>query len=79
MTMPYPPGAKPSAFLTGVENVVRAATVSKAVWMQTVSDQLDANNYDLDADRGLFHACWTVNGSINDNPINVAILDYSDT
>lgn len=81
MTLPYPPGAKPGAFLTGVAagGVVSAAHVSMAVWMQTAAHQLDANNYDLDADRGLFHPCWAADGSINDNPINVFIFDYSDT
>jgi hypothetical protein len=79
MTMPYPSGAAPGVFLTGTGSVVAASQVSTSVWMQTVSNQLDATNYDLDADRGHLHPCWTTGGSINDDPIDVVVLDYSDT
>ena len=77
---PYPIGATPSAFLNdNLGGGKSAARISRAVWIQTASGQLDANNYDLDADRGLFHPCWEAGGSINDNPINVKTLDYSKT
>ena len=56
-----------------------ATALSSAVWRQLVTNVRDAPNYDLDADRGLLHPCWTAKGSINDNPINVVILDYSAT
>lgn len=79
MRMPYPSGAGPGVFLTGTGSVIAASQVSTAVWMQTVSKQLDTPNYDLDADRGHLHPCWTTHGSINDSPINVVTLDYSDT
>jgi hypothetical protein len=76
----YPPGATPDAFLTAGEAGVGVAPhVSGAVWKQVAAGQRDSVNYDRDADRGLFHRCWTVGRSINDNPIDVVILDYSDT
>jgi hypothetical protein len=76
----YPPGSKPSVFLTGISGeVTTAPDLSARMWIQAVSGELDARNYDLDADRGILHACWTVEGSINDTPISVVELEYADT
>ena len=76
----YPPGSKPSVFLTGIAGeVTTAPDLSAMMWLQTVSGKLDAQNYDLDADRGILHECWIVEGSINDTPINVVELDYAET
>jgi hypothetical protein len=76
----YPPGSKPSAFLiSSAVQVTTAPNLSTMMWIQTASRELDAQNYDLDADRGILHACWTNKGSINDAPINVVVLDYADT
>ena len=76
-----PAGRTPAAFITGVPGIstATAAALSSMVWFQTASGVLDANNYDLDADRGPQHPCWVAQGSINDNPVDVANLDYTDT
>ena len=79
-TSVYPPGAAPGAFLTpGEGGVAIGAHISGAVWKQVAAGQRDAVNFDRDADRGLFHPCWTAGRSINDTPIDVVVLDYSDT
>ena len=76
----YPPGSKPSVFSPGIAGeVTTAPDLSAMMWLQTVSGKLDAQNYDLDADRGILHECWIVEGSINDTPINVVELDYAET
>jgi hypothetical protein len=76
----YPPGAAPGAFLRPNQGgVAIGAHVSGAVWKQVAARQRDSLNFDRDADRGLFHPCWTARRSIDDQPIDVVLLDYSDT
>ncbi|MFD3427676.1 hypothetical protein [Nocardia fluminea] len=78
----YPVGAAPSIFLTGAapEGPPTAARVSTRVWMQTARRELgEEQNHDLDADRGLLHPCWATDGSIDDDPVNVEVLDYDQT
>jgi hypothetical protein len=68
-----PVGAKPDAFLT-----LAAARFTLPVWEQIAFRVTDTVNYDLDADRGFLHACWAIKGSINDDPVDVNILAYTD-
>jgi len=77
----YPPGSKPNVFLGGPGGAeyTTATHLSMTVWTQVASGNLDAQNHDMDADRGLDQACWTVSGSINDTPIDVVELDYTET
>lgn len=80
MDLAFHPGAAPAVFLAGEATGGGSATeLSSAVWRQAVLRTRDAGNYDLDADRGLRHACWRTKGSINDNPVNVVVLNYSET
>jgi hypothetical protein len=80
MTQAFHPGALPAVFLGGeATGGGNASQLSMAVWRQAASRTRDAGNYDLDADRGLRHACWRTKGSIDDNPVNVVVLNYSET
>jgi hypothetical protein len=72
----YQPGSAPSAILSGQWS---ASSVSLPVWFQIAQDAIDSDNLDLDADRGWRHPCWTANGSIADQPLDVRALDYSET
>ena len=79
-TSVYPSGAAPGVFLTpGEGGVAIGAHISGAVWKQVAARQRDSVNFDRDADRGLFHPCWIAGRSINNQPIDVVVLDYSDT
>jgi hypothetical protein len=77
----YQPKATPAAVLARVPvvAVVSAADVSEHVWLQMARGERDSSNLDLDADRGWRHPCWTAEGSINDQPINVRTLGYDET
>lgn len=77
----YPPQATPDVFVSAEQGQgpFTASALSGAAWRQMAVHVRDATNYDLDADRGLHHACWAARGSINDNPVDVAALDYSET
>jgi hypothetical protein len=77
----YPPGSKPDVFVgrPGIAEISTAGGLSLHLWEQTASGNLDGVNFDMDSDRGLDHACWNVSGSINDTPIGVITLDYTDT
>jgi hypothetical protein len=48
------------------------------LWEQMVLRSLDTSNLDLDADRAFTHLCWATGGSINDNPVVVKILAYTE-
>lgn len=73
-------GATPAAILTGIPGggQLSANSVSLSLWAQVVSDTFDADNLDLDADRGWRHPCWKVQGSIDDQPLDVVPLAYDD-
>lgn len=68
-----PVGARPDAFLT-----LAATRFTLPVWKQIAFRVIDTVNYDLDADRGFLHECWTTKGSINDDPVGVNILAYAE-
>jgi hypothetical protein len=77
----YAPQASPGAFVNPApgQTTPTATDISSAVWRQLATGSLDADNYDLDADRGLRHPCWTTGGSINDIPLTVIFLAYAQT
>jgi hypothetical protein len=77
----FPPGLSPAAVLARVPQagVVSAADVSIWVWEQMARGVQDSTNLDLDGDRGWRHPCWRVVGSIADQPVDVAILQYDET
>lgn len=77
----YGPGASPAAVLAQVPNAnsTSGADVSLMVWTQLANGVLDAQNLDLDADRGWRHPCWVADGSITDQPIAVLDLGYDET
>jgi hypothetical protein len=74
-------GATPAAILTGIGGggQYSAPSVSIPVWLQVVAEELDADNLDLDSDRGWRHPCWATGGSIEDQPVAVVNLPYADT
>lgn len=76
----YQPGSAPSVILSGQggSGQQSASSVSLPVWFQITEQTLDADNLDLDADRGWRHACWAADGSITDQPLQVRFLDYSE-
>ena len=53
-----------------------AAGISLQLWRQIAAGDADSRNLDLDADRGIDHACWTSNNSVLQDPVDVVILDY---
>lgn len=77
----YLTGATPAAVLARVPqpDSTSAADVSMRVWEQMASGITDSTNFDLDADRGWRHPCWDVQGSINDQPVDVLALDFDQT
>jgi hypothetical protein len=83
---PYPTGSLPKIFISSPPpNVSRAdlalpnaSRTAVQTWSQISRGELDATNYDLDADRGFQFPCWSMKGSINNNPISVQILAYED-
>lgn len=80
-TPTYPAGSQPMVFVTGLGagGAPFASQLSMTVWLQAAARVVDAPNYDLDADRGLTHHCWVAEGSINDQPLQVAALPYNQT
>ncbi|WP_242394436.1 hypothetical protein [Anaeromyxobacter oryzisoli] len=78
---PLPAGATPDAVLLGVAGapLETASDTALRVWDQLARGVLDANNLDLDADRGWHHACWSTGGSIDDVPLAVDVLPYAAT
>jgi hypothetical protein len=76
----YWPGSAPSVILIGQGGSGRqsASSVSLPVWFQIAEGTVDADNLDLDGDRGWRHACWATGGSITDQPLDVRFLDYSE-
>ncbi|MEU1458365.1 hypothetical protein [Streptomyces avermitilis] len=74
----YPDHAAPDVFITGAGElaVLTAPALSAEIWRQMAIGELEANNLDLDADRGAAHPCWATGGSINDQPLAVDVLDY---
>jgi hypothetical protein len=69
---PHGAGAPPTAFLP------QATADALTLWSQNAAGLRDTDNLDLDADRGFGHLCWRTDGSVNDDPIGVAVLDYED-
>lgn len=78
---PYPVGTDPAAIIGGTpgEGSPTASGTAFRLWWQIARGVQDAQNDDLDADRGYQHPCWYVTGSINDDPLGVATLGYGDT
>lgn len=77
---PFLSGAKPLAILSGLGGggQLSAKSVSVPLWWQVVTNVVDADSYDLDADRGWRHPCWRTGGSITDQPVDVVVLGYGD-
>jgi hypothetical protein len=79
---PYPTGATPNIFVgPPLHNAPAVPTASRAAvqtWLQIAKGELDALNYDLDADRGFQFPCWSTQGSINSDPVGIQILAYKD-
>lgn len=77
---PFHPGTKPSAILSGLGGggQLSANSVSIPLWWQVATGVDDADNRDLDADRGWRHPCWQTGGSITDQPVDVVMLGYGD-
>ncbi|MET0933659.1 MAG: hypothetical protein ABWX56_08095 [Mycetocola sp.] len=77
---PFQAGATPSAILSGLGGggQLSAKSVSLPLWWQVATGVDDADNYDLDADRGWRHPCWHTGGSITDQPVDVVVLGYGD-
>jgi hypothetical protein len=77
---PFRPGASPAAILTGIAGggQLSANSVSLPIWSQVTEGTLDAENLDLDSDRGWRHPCWRPDVSIADQPLGVVTLDYQD-
>jgi hypothetical protein len=77
---PFGPGATPLAIFSGIGGggQLSAKSVSIPLWWQVATGVDDADNYDLDADRGWQHPCWRTGGSITDQPVDVFALDYTD-
>jgi hypothetical protein len=69
---PFGAGAKPDAFLS-----FAVSEFALPLWRQIALKETDSQNRDLDADRGFSHPCWATGGSINDDPVNVVILTYT--
>lgn len=69
----FPFGATPDSFL--LHSTTR---VTLPLWEQIARGQADTQNFDQDADRGLGHACWATGKSIDDDPVDVNILTYTD-
>jgi hypothetical protein len=79
---PYPAGATPEVFTgPGTPDTILPTASGTAIqtWKQIMRGEQDATNYDLDADRGYQFPCWSVAGSIDDDPVNVQALAYDET
>ncbi|MEK5131982.1 MULTISPECIES: hypothetical protein [Bacillus] len=72
---PYQAGSTPEV-LAGPESV--AVKVAIPLWIQMAYNSSDSANLDLDADRGFKHLCWRTIGSINNDPVDVDLLKYTD-
>jgi hypothetical protein len=77
---PYPATLPPFVVMDGLPglSLPTSAGVAMRVWEQIVQRIEDSSNLDLDADRGFGHACWATRGSIDDNPVDVEILAFSE-
>lgn len=70
---PFAAGARPDAFLP-----LAADRIALPLWQQMARGESDSANLDLDADRSFLHPCWATAGSINDDPVGVVVLAYTD-
>jgi hypothetical protein len=77
---PFRPGTGPAAILTGASGggPLSGLTISLPIWSQIAEQVLDAENLDLDADRGWRHPCWRPGSSIMDQPLSVEPLNYEE-
>jgi hypothetical protein len=80
---PWPAGADPTTFLSGTPAAAQAATLATTLWAAACGDPaspLFGTNLDLDADRAFLGTCWTLMPatSINDEPVHLKTLAYSD-
>jgi hypothetical protein len=73
---PFFPGSSPEAFLTPGRGYPTPSGVALPLFEQIVRHEADSQNLDLDADRGFGHPCWATVGSVNADPIGVAVLPY---
>jgi len=79
---PYPIEASPDAFVGPAGPNTPAPTacgIALQTWLQIMRGELDADNLDLDADRGIRHPCWAANGPISSDPLSVRPLPYHET
>ncbi|QNB01218.1 hypothetical protein [Massilia sp. Se16.2.3] len=80
---PYLADARPDAFIgpVGPNGCCRPTACDSALqsWLQIARGDFDADNLDLDADRGVRHPCWAVDGSIASDPVSVRPLPYPET
>jgi hypothetical protein len=74
----FPANASPIAFVAGTQDHA-AEPVARTLLAQVLRRQTDTQNYDLDADRGFRHPCWSVapGTSIDDPVLSVDVLPYT--
>lgn len=77
---PFPAGHAPTSFVVGWSSGHTASSVAAALLGQILHGDEDTTNYDLDADRGFLHACWSVapGTSIADPVLTVTGLSYTE-
>jgi hypothetical protein len=80
MSVPYPVGATPAAFISGTAFGAHAtaAGIALSLWHQIAGGTHDSQNLDMDGDRAPLHPAWAVvaGTSITDDPLSVQTLNY---